>query len=221
MDQFPLPCLVRHTLPMSEVASSERNARKPAVKYRTLTGILVAMVLALISLTPVTGYAQQQHGAGRDHQLDRDRTFDRDRRQDDRRVKTREQPRDWDRLNFPTPSKMKDQDIYGHEFMTIGERQQYRDRLGDLNTSQSRRKFQAKHEKMMRKRALLHGGDLIPPGQGPAYGGELMTVQERNRFREQLRLLDVGKARQKFLASHRHRMDERARALGYKIKEAK
>ncbi len=191
------------------------------MKYKTLTGILVVIVLALMSLTPVTGYAQQHQGADRIHQLDRDRTLDRDRRQDARRVETREQPRDWDRLNFPDPSKMKDPDIYGHKFMTTEERQQYRDRLGDLDTSQSRRKFQAQHEKMMRKRALLHGGDLIPPGQGRAYGGELMTVQERNRFREQLRWLDAGTARRKYLASHRRRMDERARALGYRIKEEK
>lgn len=179
------------------------------------------MVLALISFAPNPGQSEQRQGADRIHQLDRDRTFDRDRRQDDSRVETREQPWDWDRLNLPNLSGMKDQEIYGHEFMTTEECQQYRHRLGNLDTSEARRKFQAQHEEMMRKRALVQGEDLIPPGQGPVYGGELMTVQERNRYRERLRWFDAGKARQQLLVSHRHRMDERARALGYKIKEAK
>ena len=191
------------------------------MKYRTLIGIPVAIVLTLVSIAPVPGHAQHRQGADRFHQLDRDRNLDRDRGWDRDRAEIRERPRDWDRLSLRDPSGMKDQDIYGHEYMTPEACQQYRDRLGNIATSESRQKFQAEHEEMMRMRALVQGGDLVPPGQAPVYGGELMTVQERNKFREQLRWLKAGKERRQFLTRHREQMDERARALGYKIKEAK
>lgn len=201
------------------------------MKYRTSIGIPVAIVLALVFMTPDSGHAQHRQGADRMHQLDRDRNFDRDRdrsldrdldRGRDRdRADIRERPRDWDRLSRRDPSGMKDQDIYGHEYMTPEERQQYRERLGNIATSELRQKFQAEHEELMQMRALVKGGDLVPPGQAPIYGGELMTVQERNKYREQLRRLKAGKERQQFLSRHRDLVDERARALGYKIKEAK
>ncbi len=185
------------------------------MNYRTLLGISIALVLALTSIAPIPGHAQHRQGVDRMHQLDRDRAFDRDR------AEIREQPRDWDRLNRRDVSGLKDRDIYGHEFMTADECQQYRERLGNIDTSELRQKFQMLHEELMRKRALAQGGDLVPPGQGAVYGGELMTVQERNKYRELLRLLDAGNARHRFLARHRDLMDERASALGYKIKETK
>lgn len=191
------------------------------MKYRTLIGIPAAIVLTLVQLAPVSGYAQHRHGADRIHQLDRDRNFDRDRGWGRDRAEIRERPQDWERLSLRDPSAMKDQDIYGHEHMTPEECQQYRDRLANIGTSELRRKFQAEHEEMMRMRALVRGVDLVPPGQARIYGGELMTVQERNNFREQLRWLKAGKEREQFLARHRDQVDERARALGYKIKEAK
>lgn len=191
------------------------------MNYKTAISLLVAMVLALTSLTNVAEGGQQRHGADRIHQIDRDRTFDRDRRRDRDRTETREHSRDRGRFDIRDPSQMKDQDIYGHEFMTAKECNQYRHQLGSADTPDAQQKFQAQHEEMMQKRALDQGGDLVPPGQEPVYGGELMTVQERNRYRERLRWLDAGDEREKLLARHRDRMDERARALGYKIKEAR
>jgi hypothetical protein len=184
------------------------------VNYRSAISVFVAVSLALTSSASIAGVGQH-HDADRFRQVDRDRNFDRDRD----RSEFRGQPRDWDRLNIRDPFRMKDEDIYGHEFMTSEERQEYRHRLGNSDTPDSLQECQTQHEALMQKRALERGGDLVPPGQGPVYGGELMTVQERNRFREQLRRIEAGKEHQQFLARHRDRMNERARALGYEIKE--
>jgi predicted RecB family nuclease len=104
--------------------------------------------------------------------------------------------------------------------MTDAERRQYRDELGDSNTQESRMEFQAQHEQEMQQRALQQGQDLVPPGQGPIYGGEFMTVQERNQYREQLRLIDSDQEREKFEAQHRERVNQRANALGLDVEGA-
>jgi hypothetical protein len=118
------------------------------------------------------------------------------------------------------PSKIKDQDIYGNELMNSEERKQYRAQLGLANGQGEMKQFQAQHEKKMQQRALQQGQDLVPPGQGPIYGGELMTVQERNQHREQLRLCDSDEERQKVQAQHRDRVNQRAHALGLEVEDA-
>jgi len=201
------------------------------MKSTTTISILVAMVLAF---TSASSFAQQgqRGGAGadrgqqvdrdrtydRDRMSDRDRTFDRDRTQDRDRTETPEQDRDRDRIQ--DPANLGDGEIYGNELMTPAERDQYRNEFGNANTQQARQEFQAKHEEMMQQRALQQGQDLVPPGQGPIYGGEVMSVQERNEYREQLRLSDSESARQQLQAQHREKVNERAHALNLKIEEA-
>ncbi len=89
-----------------------------------------------------------------------------------------------------------------------------------METIEAREQFQARHEKMMQERAQKQGKDLVPPGQGAIYGGELMTVQERNEYREQLRHMDSEEEREKFQAQHREQMELRAKALELEIEEA-
>ena len=115
---------------------------------------------------------------------------------------------------------MRDQDIYGHELMSAQERDQYRATLGGASGSGEVNKYEMQHEKEMQKRAMEQGRDLVPPGQGPIYGGEFMTVQERNQYREQLRTLGSEQERQKFMAQHQEQMNTRAGALGHEIEEA-
>ena len=79
---------------------------------------------------------------------------------------------------------------------------------------------QAQHEQTMQERALQQGQDLVPPGQGPVYGGEFMSVQERNQYREQLRLIDSDQEREQFQAQHRDHVNQRAEALGLEVEEA-
>ena len=97
---------------------------------------------------------------------------------------------------------------------------QYRKKLANMNSTQAREQFQAQHEKQMQERAKMQGKDLVPPGQGPVYGGELMTVEERNQYREQLRRMDTEEKQLKFQAQHREKMDARARALQREVEEA-
>lgn len=132
----------------------------------------------------------------------------------------RDQDRDQDRLKIHDPANMTDQDIYGNALMTNEERMRYRNELGKANSQSSSAEFQARHEQTMQQRALEQGRDLVPPGQGPIYGDELMTVQERNQYREQLRLADSDEERLQLKAQHRDRIHTRADALGLEVEEA-
>ncbi len=196
------------------------------MKFRTTISILVAAVLALTSLTSFAGQGQGPGGGGaadRAQRVDRDRTYDRDRAGDRTRteVPERKQDRDQDqdRTKLQDPSGMKNEDIYGNELMTAQERKQYRKELGMSGDQQARNEYQMQHEQKMQERALQHGQDLVPPGQGPIHGGEFMSVQERNEYREQLRLMDPEQQLE-FKAQHRERMQQRANALGFEVEEA-
>jgi len=207
------------------------------MKIRTAISIIAAAMLALTSLSI---YADQQGGGGagadRTQQMDRDRDYDRDRtRLDDPdrdRIRDqdrlhdgtgdqdRDQDRVRDRIHLEDPASLKNEDIYGHELMSEEELNQYRKQLQNMKTIEEREKFQARHEEQMRERAMKQGKDLVPPGQGPVYGGELMSVQERNEYREQLRMFDSEDDRLRFMAQHKEKMDARAKALELEVEEA-
>lgn len=67
---------------------------------------------------------------------------------------------------------------------------------------------------------MKQGKDIVPPGQGPIYGGELMSVEERNQYREQLQQMDSDQERTQFQAQHREKMEARAKALEREVEEA-
>ena len=55
-------------------------------------------------------------------------------------------------------------------------------------------------------------------GDHEIYGGQMMTEQERNQYREQLRLIgDDEQKRTQFMAQHREEMQKRAKAKGVKL----
>jgi len=200
------------------------------MRSNTVISILVALVLGATSMSSFAQQGQGGAGAGHAPQMDRDRTFDRDQMSDRDRTFDRDRTRDRDRSDDPDqdrdrdrlqdPANLKDQDIYGNKLMSESERSQYRNELGNTKTQEARMKFQAQHEQKMRERALEKGKDLVPPGQGPVYGGELMSVQERNEYREQLRLMDSDQEREQFQAQHRDRVEQRAKALGREVEDA-
>jgi len=216
------------------------------MRHRLSISIILASMLAL---TFITVDAQQGQGSGdRDQQMDRDydrdmdrdrdydrdmdqdRDYDRDMDQDrDRDQLTghdqdqdqdRDRVQDRDRLHVTDPASMRDDDIYGSAMMSEEELKQYRNQLMNMETVEAREQYQTKHEAKMQERAQLKGKDLVPPGQGPIYGGELMTVQERNEYREQLRNMDSDEEREKFQAQHHEQMSLRAKALEREIEEA-
>lgn len=114
----------------------------------------------------------------------------------------------------------RDDDIYGHELMSAQELMHYRQQLDQQTTAESRARYARKHEERMRKRAMEQSKDLVPPGQGPIYGGKLMSVEERNEYRETLRNMKSEAEREQFEASHREEIQKRARALQIDIEEA-
>jgi hypothetical protein len=194
------------------------------MRLKTGLSILLASSLALASTASYAGNGPGRGGADgtmdRGQQMDRDRAFDRAGMQDRDRMGMREQDRDRDRDRIHDPANMRDEDIYGNALMSEGERKQYRKQLGGVGSEQAREQFQMQHERRMQQRALQQGVDLVPPGQGPIYGGELMSVQERNQFREQLRHAQSDEEREALKAQHRERMRHRARALNLDIEGA-
>ena len=197
----------------------------------SITLILVSIFVLMF----VAVGAQQGQGGGsgdRDQQMDRDydRDMDRDRDYDRDMVQDRDYDRDMDqdrdriqyrdRLHVTDPGSMRDEDIYGSAMMSKEELKQYRNQLMKMESVEAREQYQTRHEAKMQERAQLQGKDLVPPGQGAIYGGELMTVQERNEYREQLRHMDSDEEREKFQAQHQEQMNLRARALELEIEEA-
>ncbi len=60
-----------------------------------------------------------------------------------------------------------------------------------------------------------HVPDSAKLGDQDIYGGELMTVEERNQYREQLRLLESDpEKRTRFKAQHQEKMQVRAKEKG-------
>ena len=114
-----------------------------------------------------------------------------------------------------------DAEIYGSELMSSEERNRYREQLNMQSSDTERKQFRQEHEKAMQQRARDQGKDLVPPGQGEVYGGELMTVQERNAYREQLRHIESEQEREEFEARHREKMNERAMALNLEVDESR
>ena len=218
------------------------------MRHRLSISIILASMLALTFMTVDAQQGQGSGGGDRDQQMDRDydRDMDRDRDYDRDMVQDRDYDRDMDqdrdrdqlrtqdgdkdqdrnriqdrdRLHVTDPASLRDEDIYGSALMSKEELKQYRNQLMNRETVQAREQYQAQHEEMMQKRAQKQGKDLVPPGQGPIYGGELMTVQERNQYREQLRYMDSDEDREKFQARHREQMNLRAKALELDIEEA-
>ena len=116
--------------------------------------------------------------------------------------------------------RIRDEQIYGHELMTQKELNQYREQMQTMQSTRAREQFEAQHEDKMRARARQQNKDLVPPGQGPIYRGDLMSVQERNEYREQLRIIAAEEERARFLARHREKMDQRAESVHEETEEA-
>ena len=169
--------------------------------------VLTALTLGLAAYSSDAG--QKQGGAA---SSDRTQQMEQQRDHDQDRIRSRLETRD--------PASLRDAEIYGHEVMTRQEMNQYRLEIQKMHTQEARQQFQAQHEEKMRERALQQNKDIVPPGQGPIYRGELMSVQERNAFREQLRVIESEEERTRFLAQHRGKMDERAEAIDTESEEA-
>lgn len=190
--------------------------------------IVTAVVGIALAITSSGLFAQGRQGQGQDRprdraqiergqrDLDRERPRDRDRL--DKPAQDRVRDRDQDRLHVPDFAKLSDRDIYGSEVMSVQERNQYRQQLQTASNEGERKRIEARHREMVEARAKSRGIDLAPPGRD-IYGGALMSVEERNRYREQLRMIDSDDERAMLKARHREEMQARAKAQGIDLYE--
>ena len=196
------------------------------MRIKAAISVLATSVLILLSTAifaqhgPPGGHAQPQDRAQaeRGQQSDRDRDFDRDRLRDRDRIEVPSHDRDrvQDRTHVPDFAKLSDQDIYGSEVMSVQERNEYRYQLQNANSEKERQQIEARHREMVMAKAQSQGIDLAPPGKG-IYGGAIMSVEERNRYREELRLMGSEEERLQFMAQHREEMQIRAKAQGIEL----
>lgn len=201
------------------------------MKAKTTITLLAATALSLTSLSAVAqGARQGQSAKAPDRaQIERgQKDFDRDRMRDRDRISSperdRDRIRDQDRTHVPDHAPLGENGIYGGELMSAQERMQYREQLRLTESDpEARNKFMAQHQKEMQTRAKEQGVDVASLGPGPnygngIYGGKLMSVQERNQYREQLRLTESDpQARTKFMAQHQEKMQVRAKNMGVEI----
>lgn len=199
------------------------------MKIQTTISVLTAAAIALASFSAV---AQGRHGQSGAQAQDRaqiergQKDFDRDRLRDRDRIspaRDRDRIQD-DRTHVPDKAKLGEKEIYGGEFMSAEERNQYREQLRLTESDpKARTKFMAEHQEKMQARAKAQGAALGDPAfaakQGNGiYGNELMSVQERNQYREQLRLTESDpQARRQFKAQHQEKMQARAKEMGVDI----
>jgi len=178
------------------------------MKYPLLLVLITGAAIAVAAVS--TDAEQRKGGASQGQQQDQSQTqlHDKDRQQDKDRVRLQE------------PADIDDGAVYGHELMSREELNRYRVELSKQGTAEARERFQHEHEERMRERAAQQGKDLVPPGQGPIYGGNLMSVEERNEYRERLRTLSSDEERARFEAQHRDEMQKRAQALQTEIEDA-
>ena len=185
---------------------------------KKMSGV-VAIVAAAILVTSVVSEAQDRGRGGRGQPdragpVDRDRMKDRDQLQDRRKAKDQDRVRDRDRLHVQDFSQLQDGEIYGSELMTARERNQYRERLQQAPNAEAREQVRAEHQQQMQLRAKERGVSLKPTSEGPIYGRDLMSLEERNQFRAQIREAGSEEERRQIMAQHREEIQARAKARG-------
>jgi hypothetical protein len=118
--------------------------------------------------------------------------------------------------------------IYGQQLMTQEEQEQYQARMRALETEQERAAFREQHRKEMQARARGRGVELpdvaAPPGAAKGdtapktvRGREMMTEEERERHRQEMRSKATAEEREQARREKHDEMQERAREQGVEI----
>ena len=151
-----------------------------------------ALLAAAVVLLPMDGFAQGRGQGGGGNQAQGPERAQVERGQTDR---DRDRTRDQDRIHQPAgaPSYEGTKSREG---------------------SQAQQREQAQEQKQLQVPGTGSGPD------SDIYGHELMSVQERNQYREQLRLVESDpEQKTRFLAQHQEQMQARAKAQGAVIGE--
>jgi len=144
---------------------------------RNLVSILTLIAAAMI-LAPPDGLAKgpgrgsgaqpataAQSERGRSD-MDRDRMRDRIHTPAPHENEAQDRTRAQDRVHAPGQAQLADEDIYGHQLMSVEERNSYRERMKLVGGDpQARSRFMAEHRELMQARAKAQGVKLDePPG---------------------------------------------------------
>jgi hypothetical protein len=146
-----------------------------------------ALLAAAVVLLPIDGFAQGRGPGGGGNGAGAHERAQVERGQTDR---DRDRVRDQDRIHQPATAPA-------------------------YEGAQAQQRKQAQEQKQIQEQKQVH----VPgTGNGPdsdIYGHELMSVQERNQYREQLRLVESDPEKKtRFEAQHREQMQVRAKAQG-------
>ena len=96
-----------------------------------------------------------------------------------------------------------------------GQRDYDRDRVRDRDRVNDPAQDRKQDRDQDRDQDRTHAPDDAQNGNQGIYGGELMSAQERNQYREQLRLTESdSKARSQFMKQHQEKMQLRAKEKG-------
>lgn len=106
--------------------------------------------------------------------------------------------------------RIRDSNIYGREFMSRQERNEYRQRLNSAASDKEWAQIRAEHQTMVQDRARSQGKILAPP----VYGQHMMTVEEQKRYTKRLQAADSDAERNRIREEHREMIRARARDLG-------
>ena len=179
-------------------------------------GGLLVLVACALAMTSTAAFAQSQGQGSRPRQpIDRGMDSDMRRSQDRMEMKDHRM----DRMKARDHMQLQDRDIYGHELMSAQELNEYRDQIQNAGSAKEREELRAEHHAKMQARAKAQGVALGPASEGPIYGGKLTSVEERNQFREKLRMMDSDDERAEFMAQHRDEMQLRAKSQNLELDE--
>lgn len=105
---------------------------------------------------------------------------------------------------------MPDQGMYGHEMMTVEERERYRQQLDNARSDREWSQLRAEHQREMQARARAQGRQLDPP----VFGQHMMTMEEQKRYSDRMQAAKNDEERVRIRQEHQQMMMERASELG-------
>ncbi len=105
---------------------------------------------------------------------------------------------------------MPDHGMYGHQMMTVEERERYRQQLANARDDREWSRMRAEHQREMQARATAQGKRLDPP----IFGQHMMTMEEQNRYMERMRAAATDAEKTRIQEKHQQMMMQRARELG-------
>ena len=119
---------------------------------RTLLKYSVLLVAAMV-LLPIDGFAQGRGQQGQGGNQDQ--------------AQQREQVQEQKQIHVPATGNGPDSDIYGHEMMTVQERNQYREQLRLVESDpEAKNRFMMQHQQQMQARAKAPQGLELTIDQG-------------------------------------------------------